>query len=74
MCCVWERDVTEHWEKLQKYCSGVNHLLNSKHKPWPFRIHFYVLFFLCSLLYETLLWQEVGLDDPQRSLPTPNTL
>jgi len=29
---------------------------------------------LCSLLYVTLLWQGVGLDDPQRSLPTPNIL
>ena len=25
---------------------------------------------LCSLLWVTLLWQEVGLDDPQSSLPT----
>jgi len=25
---------------------------------------------LCSLLWVTLLWQGVGLDDPQRSLPT----
>jgi len=27
---------------------------------------------LCSLLWVTLLWQGVGLGDPQRSLPTPN--
>jgi len=27
---------------------------------------------LCSLLQVPLLRQEVGLDDPQRSLPTPN--
>jgi len=26
---------------------------------------------LCSLLWVTLLWQGVGLGDPQRSLPTP---
>jgi len=26
---------------------------------------------LCSLLGVTLLWQGVGLGDPQRSLPTP---
>jgi len=29
---------------------------------------------LCSLLWVTLHWQGVGLDDPQRSLPTPNIL
>ena len=29
---------------------------------------------LCSLLLVTLLWQGVGLDDPQRSLPTPTVL
>jgi len=29
---------------------------------------------LCSLLWVTLLWGVVGLDDPQRSLPTPNIL
>ena len=29
---------------------------------------------LCSLLWVTLLWQRVGLDDPQRSLPTPTIL
>jgi len=29
---------------------------------------------LCSLLWVTLLRQGVGLDDPQRSLPTPNIL
>jgi len=29
---------------------------------------------LCSLLWVTLLWQGFGLDDPQRSLPTPNVL
>ena len=29
---------------------------------------------LCSLLWVTLLGQGVGLGDPQRSLPTPNTL
>jgi len=29
---------------------------------------------LCSLLWVTLLWQGVGLGDPQRSLPTPNIL
>jgi len=29
---------------------------------------------LCSLLWVTLLWQGVGLDDPQRSLPIPNIL
>jgi len=29
---------------------------------------------LYSLLWVTLLWQGVGLDDPQRSLPTPNLL
>ena len=29
---------------------------------------------LCSLLWVTLLGQGVGLDDPQRSLPTPNVL
>ena len=29
---------------------------------------------LCSLLWVTLLGQGVGLDDPQRSLPTPNML
>jgi len=27
---------------------------------------------LCTLLWVTLLGQEVGLGDPQRSLPTPN--
>ena len=27
---------------------------------------------LCSLLWVTLLGQGVGLDDPQRALPTPN--
>ncbi|PKU39704.1 hypothetical protein llap_9991 [Limosa lapponica baueri] len=27
--------------------------------------------FLCNLLWMTLLWQGVGLDDLQRSLPTP---
>jgi len=29
---------------------------------------------LCSRLWVTLLGQGVGLGDPQRSLPTPNTL
>jgi len=29
---------------------------------------------LCSLLWVTLLRQEVGLGDPQRSLPTPTIL
>ena len=29
---------------------------------------------LCSLLWVTLLWQGVGLGDPQRSLPTLNIL
>jgi len=29
---------------------------------------------LCSLLWVTLLQQEVGLSDPQRSLPTPTIL
>jgi len=29
---------------------------------------------LCSLLWVTLLWQGPGLDDPQRSLPTPAIL
>jgi len=29
---------------------------------------------LCSLLWVTLLWQGVGPDDPQRSLPTPTIL
>jgi len=29
---------------------------------------------LCSLLWMTLLWQGVGLGDPQRSLPTPTML
>ena len=29
---------------------------------------------LCSLLWVTLLWQGVGPDDPQRSLPTPDIL
>jgi len=29
---------------------------------------------LCSLLWVTLLGQEVGLGDPQRSLPTPDIL
>jgi len=29
---------------------------------------------LCSLLWVTLLQQGVGLDDPQRSLPTPAIL
>ena len=29
---------------------------------------------LCSLLWVTLLRQGAGLDDPQRSLPTPNIL
>jgi len=29
---------------------------------------------LCSLLWVTLLWQGVGLGDPQRSLLTPNIL
>ena len=29
---------------------------------------------LCSLLWVTLLWQGVGLGDPQRSLPTLTTL
>ena len=29
---------------------------------------------LCSLLWVTLLGQEVGLGDPQRSLPTPTML
>jgi len=29
---------------------------------------------LCSLLWVTLLWLEVGLDEPQRSLPTPAML
>ena len=29
---------------------------------------------LCSLLWVTLLWQGVGLGDPQRSLPSPAIL
>ena len=29
---------------------------------------------LCSLLWVTLLWQGVGLGDPQRSPPTPTIL
>ena len=29
---------------------------------------------LCSLLWVTLLWQGVGLGDPQRSLPAPTML
>jgi len=29
---------------------------------------------LCNLLWVTLLWHGVGLDDPQRSLPIPTIL
>jgi len=29
---------------------------------------------LCSLLWVTMLQQAIGLDDPQRSLPTPTIL
>jgi len=29
---------------------------------------------LCNLLWVTLLWQGVGLDDPERSFPTPTIL
>jgi len=57
--------VTEHWHRLPR------EVVESPSLE-IFKTHLDKV--LCSLLWVTLLWQGVGLDDSQRSLPTPNIL
>jgi len=57
--------VTEHWNRLPREAVESSSLV-------IFRTLLDAV--LCNLLWVTLLWQGVGLDDPQRSLPTPTIL
>ena len=57
--------VTEPWPRLPR--EAVESLSQEIFRPRPDMV-------LCSLLWVTLLWQGVGLGDPQRSLPTPAML
>ena len=57
--------VTEHWNRLPR------EVVESPSLE-IFKTHLDKV--LCSLLQVTLLRQGVGLDDPQRSLPTPTSL
>jgi len=57
--------VTEHWNRLPR------EVVKSPSLE-IFQTHLDKV--LCSLLWVTPLWQGVGLDDPQRSLPTPTIL
>jgi len=57
--------VTEHWNRLPREVVDSPSL--EIFKPRLDAV-------LRSLLWVTLLWQGVGLGDPQRSLPTPNIL
>ena len=57
--------VTEHWNRLPREAVESPSLEIFKTRLDKV---------LCSLLYVTLLCRGVGLDDQQRSLPTPNIL
>ena len=57
--------VTEHWHRLPR--EAVESPSLEIFKPCLDAV-------LCSLLWVTLLREGVGLDDPQRSLPTPMIL
>jgi len=57
--------VTEHWNRLPREVVESPSLEIFKTRLDEV---------LCSLLWVTLLQQGVGLDDPQRSLPTPTIL
>jgi len=57
--------VAEHWHRLPR--EVVESPALEIFKPHLDKV-------LCNLLWVTLLWQGVGPDDPQRSLPTPTIL
>jgi len=57
--------VVEHWNTLPREVVG-------SPSVEIFKTHLDKV--LCSLLWVTLLRQQVGLDDPQRSLPIPTIL
>ena len=62
---VFPLRVTEPWPRLPR--EAVESPSLETFKPCLDKV-------LCSLLWVTLLRQGVGLDDPQRSLPTPTIL
>ncbi|GAB0181035.1 translation initiation factor IF-2-like [Grus japonensis] len=57
--------VTEPWDRLPR---------EVVESPSPERFQTRLDAILCNLLWVILLWQGVGLDDLQRSLPTPTNL
>ncbi|GAB0192672.1 translation initiation factor IF-2-like [Grus japonensis] len=57
--------VTEHWDRLPREVVESPSLER-------FKTHLDAI--LCDLLWVILLWQGVGQDDLQRSLPTPTSL
>jgi len=57
--------VTEHWNRLPREVVESPSLEIFKTRLDKV---------LCSLLWVTCFGRGVGLDDPQRSLPTPNSL
>ena len=67
--------VLRHKDHLQS--ASVKHFPVLRHQPMLLSSHSEVIskrLTLCNLLWVTLLRQGVGLDDPQRSLPTLNIL